>query len=74
MNERVRSESIGQVLAVFWEKGVLLNETGAAKERARAHTKQKRGCCVRVVRTEWGECEEDRIRCRVPGSECNERN
>ncbi|KAM3660330.1 coiled-coil domain-containing protein 57 [Ammospiza maritima maritima] len=53
-----------QVRAVFWEKGVLLNKTGAAKERARAHTKQRRGCCVRVVRTERGECEEERTRCR----------
>ncbi|XP_077044467.1 coiled-coil domain-containing protein 57 isoform X2 [Agelaius phoeniceus] len=55
---------MAQVLAVFWEKGVLLNETGAPKERARAHTKQRRGCCVRVVRTERGECEEERTRCR----------
>lgn len=62
MNERVRSESMEQVLAVFWEKGVLLNETGAAKERARAHTRQRRG--VRVARTERGECEEERTRCR----------
>lgn len=65
---------MGQVLAVFWEKRVLLNETGTAKERARAHTMQRRGCCMRVVRMERGECEEERIPCRVPGSECNPRS
>lgn len=74
MNERVTSQSMGQVLAVFWAKRVLLNETGAAMERARALTMQRRGCYVRVVTMERGECEEERIRCQVPGTECNVRN
>lgn len=65
---------MGQVLAVFWEKEVLLSEIGTAKEGARAHTMQRRGCCIRVVRMERGECEEERIRWRVPGGEYNTRN
>lgn len=41
---------MGQVLAVFWEKVVLLSETRTAKERARVHTMQRRGCCMKAVR------------------------
>lgn len=74
MNERVTSQSMGQVLAVFLAKGVLLKDTGAAMERARGLTMQRRGCCVRVVTMERGEREEERIRCRVPVTECKARN
>lgn len=74
MNDSVRSQSTVQVLAVFWEKEVLLNEIGAAKERASALTMRRRGCCVRVARMEGGEREKERMRCRVPGTECNARN
>lgn len=74
MNKRVTSQSMGQVLAVFWAKGVLLKDTGAAMERARALTMQRRGCCVRVVTMERGEGEKERLRCRVPVTECKARN
>ena len=69
----MRTESMKQALAVFWETGMLLKETGATKERAHAHTRWRKGCCMLMKRIKRGKYEEKNM-LPVPASECSERN